>query len=132
MARARNLKPSFFTNELLGSCPAWVRLLFEGLWCLADREGRLEDRPARIKAEVLPYDDEDVAAGLAMLAEKGFIERYEVKGRSFIHIVNFHKHQHPHPKETCGNYPGPSGNFREFQETSGNFRKGFGQQGPRA
>jgi hypothetical protein len=34
-----------------------VRLLFTGLWCLADREGRLEDRPAEIKAEIFSYDD---------------------------------------------------------------------------
>jgi len=33
-----------------------ARLLYPGLWMLADREGRLEDRPLRIKAEILPYD----------------------------------------------------------------------------
>ena len=49
MARARNIKPGFFKNEFLAEMPCEVRLLFIGLWTLADREGRLEDRPKRIK-----------------------------------------------------------------------------------
>ena len=53
MARARNIKPGFFDNETLGELPALTRLLFIGLWCLADREGRLQDRPKRIKKELL-------------------------------------------------------------------------------
>ena len=57
MARARNIKPGFFDNEILGELPALTRLLFIGLWCLADREGRLQDRPKRIKKELLGYDD---------------------------------------------------------------------------
>ena len=54
MARARNLKPSFFTNDILAEVPALGRLLFQGLWCVADREGRLADRPRKLKAEILP------------------------------------------------------------------------------
>ena len=62
MARARNIKPSFFTNEDLVELPFEDRLLFIGLWTLADREGRLEDRPKRIKMAVFPADNVDVDA----------------------------------------------------------------------
>ena len=31
MARARNIKPGFFDNEILGELPALTRLLFIGL-----------------------------------------------------------------------------------------------------
>ena len=55
MARARNIKPSFFMNEDLGQADPLVSLLFISLWCLADREGRLEDRPLKIKAQTFPY-----------------------------------------------------------------------------
>ena len=55
MARAKNIKPGFFTNEQLAECSFAARLLFVGLWTLADREGRLEDRPRRIRAQVFPY-----------------------------------------------------------------------------
>ena len=55
MARARNIKPGFFKNEFLADLPFETRLLFIGLWTLADREGRLEDRPRKIKMELFAY-----------------------------------------------------------------------------
>jgi hypothetical protein len=67
MARARNIKPSFFTNEELVELPFSTRLLFIGLWTLADREGRLEDRPKRIKMAIFPADNIDVDAALGEL-----------------------------------------------------------------
>jgi hypothetical protein len=69
--RARNIKPGFFKNEELATKDPLARILFEGLWCMADREGRLEDRPARIKAEVLPYDECDIEPLLSSLASGG-------------------------------------------------------------
>jgi len=60
MARARNIKPGFFMDDVLAEIEPLGRILFAGLWCIADREGRLEDRPKRIKAEVLPYDECDM------------------------------------------------------------------------
>ena len=51
MARARLLKPGFFTNEDLCELPAFGRLLFAGLWTIADREGRLEDRAIQRHAD---------------------------------------------------------------------------------
>ena len=47
MARSRNIKPSFFMNEDIIELPYEARLLFIGLWTLADREGRLENRPKK-------------------------------------------------------------------------------------
>lgn len=107
MARLRTLKPGFFTNDLLAEIPALGRLLFQGLWCIADREGRLEDRPRRIKAEVLPYDDVDVDALLNVLTERGFILRYLADGTGYIQVVNFAKHQTPHVKEQASTIPAP-------------------------
>lgn len=86
MARARNIKPGFFANEKLAECDPLARLLFAGLWCLADREGRLEDRPKRIRAEVLPYDICDAEALLEQLKEHGFILRYESCGSRYIQV----------------------------------------------
>lgn len=105
--RARNLKPGFFLNEDLVDLPALARLLFAGLWCMADREGRLEDRPRRIKLEVLPADDCDVDALLTALAGKGLIVRYEVDGGRYIAIPNFGKHQNPHQREAASTIPEP-------------------------
>ncbi|MGE5500820.1 MAG: hypothetical protein ACM3W4_02710, partial [Ignavibacteriales bacterium] len=105
MPRARLLKPSFFTNDALGEVEPLGRLLFAGLWCLADREGRLHDRPRRIKAEVLPYDDVDVDRLLGELAARSFLVRYEVAGERYIQVSSFSRHQKPHYKEPASMIP---------------------------
>ena len=107
MARARNIKPGFFTNDVLAECSPLARLLFAGLWTITDREGRLEDRPKKIKAEILPYDECDADALLNELRAKGFIVRYQIEAARFIQVVNFNKHQNPHMKESASEIPAP-------------------------
>lgn len=109
MARSRNIKPGFFTNELLAELSAFDRLLFVGLWCLADREGRLEDRSKRIKMELFPCDSYDVEEGLESLRSSGFIDRYQVGTFSVVEIVNFTKHQSPHGSEKDSALPDCNG-----------------------
>lgn len=120
MARARNIKPGLFKNELLVEQSLFVRLMFIGLWTLADREGRLEDRPKRIKLELFPYDQDDTNEALSVLAENGFIERYQADGKSVIQIVNFLKHQTPHGTEKDSELPAKDGSYNV------NFRNGSG------
>ncbi|WP_236233664.1 phage replication protein [Pseudomonas tohonis] len=106
MARARNIKPALFKNEILGVADPLFTLLFEGLWLLADREGRLEDRPMRIKAEVFPYREGlNVDQMLNWLQQSGFIQRYEVSGSRYIQINSFTKHQNPHKNEPASEIP---------------------------
>lgn len=105
MARARNIKPGFFKNETLAECSPLARLLFAGLWCLADRAGRLEDRPKRIRAEILPYDDGSVDDMLNELHQAGFILRYQAEEQRFIQVLNFSKHQNPHCREPESTIP---------------------------
>lgn len=107
MARARNIKPGFFSNDSLAEAAPLARILFAGLWCFADREGRLEDRPKKIKAEILPYDDCDADELLNSLAALGFVLRYEIDGARYIQVLNFDKHQNPHVKEQASEIPAP-------------------------
>ncbi|MBD1229237.1 hypothetical protein [Xenorhabdus griffiniae] len=105
MARSRNIKPGFFTNDDLAECEPLARLLFAGLWTIADREGRLEDKPRKIKAMILPYDDANCDDLLQQLHKKNFITRYAVDGNEFIQINNWKKHQNPHCKEAASEIP---------------------------
>ena len=107
MARSRNIKPGFFTNELLVELPFEHRLLFIGLWTIADRDGRLDDRPKQVKIKLFPADSLDVDAGLQALHDLGFILRYEVAGLRFIQVLNWRKHQQPHFKEKASTIPAP-------------------------
>lgn len=109
MARVRNLAPGFFTNEQLVELPFEYRLLFAGLWTLADREGRLEDRPKRIRMALFPCDDVDCDAGIQALHDAGLVLRYQVDGAAYVQIVAFGKHQKPHPRETHSVIPAPQG-----------------------
>lgn len=85
MARSRNIKPGLFKNEVLGVADPLYTLAFQGLWLLADRDGRLEDRPLRIKAETFPCrDGVDMDAMLSWLQNEGFIRRYQVAGKRYL------------------------------------------------
>ena len=105
--RSRNLKPGFFANEELAACSPFARLLYAGLWLVADREGRLEERPRRLKAQLFPYDDVDLPALLEELSTHGFILRYTVERRRYLLIPTFSRHQHPHIKEAISRIPPP-------------------------
>lgn len=100
MARARNIKPSFFTNDDLAehNCPLG-RLLFIGLWCLADHKGELEWRANKIKVQLLPYDECDIRALAINLDKSGFVTFYSDGQKVYLKINNFEKHQNPHPNE---------------------------------
>lgn len=127
--RARNLKPGFFKNEVLASLQPATRLLFSGLWLLADRKGRLEDRPLRIKGELFPYDDWNIDVLLEDLNQNGFIKRYSASSEKYIQILNFEKHQTPHWQEKDSTIPSlgsiqdkPKRKPRTIQEKSSNYR----------
>jgi hypothetical protein len=99
--RIRTIKPEFWTNEELAALPPLARLVFIGLWNLADRRGRLEDRPRRIQVSILPYEDDvNINALLKALEDAGFIDRYIGEGAiAVIQVINFEKHQRITGKE---------------------------------
>lgn len=106
--RSRNIKPGFFKNEILGTLDPLIGLTFAGLWTLADKRGRLEDRPIRIKGELFPYRDNVDANGyLTVLEREGFIARYVVDGGALIQVLKFEEHQSPHHTERESKLPAP-------------------------
>lgn len=112
MARIRYVKPEFFLDEDLADHPIWVRYLFEGLWCQADRDGRLDDRPRFLKTQIFPFDDVDVEDGLSQLSKakssgNPFILRYVVDGKRYIQILEFQRHQNFHRDEKPRGIPAP-------------------------
>lgn len=115
MARARNIKPGFYKNEDLAECSVWARFIFPGLWMLADKHGVLEDRPKRIKAELLPFDSQEIEPLLSELEARLLIVRFEKNGASYIWIPGFAKHQTPHYSEKGIGIMPP-----QFQESDSN------------
>jgi hypothetical protein len=105
MARIRYLKPDFFKDEDIKELPFEARLFYQGLWVQADREGRGEDRPERLKIEIMPYDEVDAEKIMQLLAcpkkngKRPFIVRYQIDGERYYQIINWQKHQKPHKTE---------------------------------
>lgn len=94
-------------DEVLSEVPVEAQLLLAGLWTIADREGRLEDRPKRIKAQVFPYRDVDVERMLHTLHAVGRIRRYRSGGMACIQVADWARDQRPHVKEAASVIPSP-------------------------
>ncbi len=99
MARSRNIKPSFFDNDELADNEPLGRLLFIGLWTIADFNGNLEWRERKIKKQILAYDNCDIKKLAINLDKSGFIRYYSDGDKIYINICNFTKHQNPHKNE---------------------------------
>jgi hypothetical protein len=106
MGRIRTIKPEFFTDEDIADLPPITRLLFIGLWTLADKSGRLKDTPRTIKARILPFEGKiDIEACMNQLVEGSFIIRYVVEGVGYIQVRTWDEHQRPHHTEPPSGIP---------------------------
>lgn len=103
--RTRQIRPGFFCNEDLGELPAEARLLFIGLWCIADRAGRLEMRAKKIKAQIFPFGTEKPIEELISMLNGAFIKCYEVDGKKYCQVINFEKHQTLNRNEADSDIP---------------------------
>jgi hypothetical protein len=110
LGRVRSIKPELWFDFELAKLPIEARFAFIGLLCHADREGRFEDNPLRLKALVYPYDKVDMDKILAHLSKKPFIIRYSVDSKSYIQIVKWDEHQPVHHTETESKIPPCNGN----------------------
>lgn len=97
MARIRSVKPEFWTDEDLADLSRDARLLYIGLWNIADEHGRLRGDPRYVKGQLFPYDDDlsrEAVDGLVdELAKVGKVVRYQAKGSSYLFLPTLHKHQ---------------------------------------
>lgn len=106
--RIRQVKPDFWSNKKLAKLEPHARLLFIGLWNMADREGRLKDIVSTIHASIFPFEGTlNVHKMLTGLQRFRFIRRYSVRGVRYIEVVKFTKHQSCHVNEAQSIIPPP-------------------------
>ncbi|WIM09279.1 hypothetical protein [Enhydrobacter sp.] len=106
MARIRTIKPEFFTSDDICALSPLARLLYIGLWCEADREGRLVWTPRVFKRRYLPDDACDGDAVAAELIERGLVVPY---GEGYAWIPTLARHQILNPREAASRLPAPEG-----------------------
>ena len=126
MPRIRTVKPEFFRHEALQDIEianpgAYPMMVFAGLWVVADREGRFEWRPRRIKLDVLPFLEFDMEETLSLLEEIGLVIRYVHEGNVYGAIVSWERHQVVGRDEPPSEIPAPDGSktpyFRPLNQT---------------
>ena len=106
--RTRWLRPIFFEDEELRKLPAGARLLLAGLWCLADRDGRLRDRVLSICCEIYSSShnsERSVSRWLCQLCPKWITRYTAADGTKVIQVNNFGRYQKIHPDERSSTIP---------------------------
>lgn len=97
--RIRSIKPEFWRSTDIADLPRDVRLLFIGLWSYVDDNGVGIDDHRAIAADLFALDDDPVETrdyvrdGLATLSRVSLITRYEVRGKRYLFINTWDKHQ---------------------------------------
>jgi len=104
VARIRTVKPEFFTSEDVVCLSPLARLLYIGLWCEADREGRLAWRPGSFRLRYLPTDTCAIEQVCDELVSRGLVVLY---GDGLACVPSFSKHQNVNPRESASTLPSP-------------------------
>lgn len=96
--KIRTVKPEFFTSPGIESlAPQW-RLLFIGMWCMADDYGVGRAEPLLIQAEIFGRDERvnagHVRAGLAEVQRVFGVKFYRAEGRDWYFIPSWEEHQY--------------------------------------
>lgn len=96
MPRQRMIKPDFFDSGSLAECTRDARLVFVGLWVMADDKGNMKFNERKLQKQLFPYDDLDprmLMVWLAELEDVGCIKAYEAQGDVCISVPNFLTYQ---------------------------------------
>lgn len=112
MARIRSVKPEFWADEdLAAQTSRDARLLYIGLWNLADEHGRLRGDPRFLKGQVFAYDDDlspaDVERLVDELVAAGKVQRYRSGSSTYLFLPNLAKHQRLEAAKVESRLPGP-------------------------
>lgn len=121
MAKIRSIKPDFFLDDALvrdelemGLPRRALRIIFAGLWTQCDRKGLFRWRPAVLRVQICPFDDdldvETFEKALSVLCARGSLQRYTGSdGKEYGHVTGWKAHQRPRADEAKSILPPPPG-----------------------
>ncbi len=96
MARARFIRPEFFTDSVTGRLPPLARLLYAAAWTQADIRGVLEWDADQLRLAAFPYDamtSEECDALMAVIVTHGRVRVLIHEGKTYGQIVKWLDHQ---------------------------------------
>ena len=95
--RIRSLKPEFFDSPSTATAGPWARILFMGMWCMADDWGVGPANPKELAASIFPNDDQWTSKELPSLckevADSYGVVFYTHRGRPYFQIPTWEDHQ---------------------------------------
>ncbi len=103
MARLRNriVKAEFWSDGELLRWPLAKRVMYQGLWAIAEDSGCLEDDPFEWRTQLL-ISPLDLGITLEMFTEwrnelvaAGKLIPYQAEGKQYVYIRTFHEHESP-------------------------------------
>lgn len=95
MARIRSIHPDQWTDGAFMQLSPYGRLLVIALRNHADDNGVFAWNPFEIKARIFPMDDIDILQLLEELTKTNHVHPYEVDGKAYGLLRNFHRYQSP-------------------------------------
>lgn len=102
------IKESICTSDNLDALSWFEEAMFFRLIVNCDDYGRMDARPAILKARLFPLKtvtERQIAKALQSLRSAAIIDLYEVDGRSFLQMRTWEKHQQVRAKRS--KYPAP-------------------------
>lgn len=97
MARKRMIDPNIWQSEDFNKLDTFSRLVFIGLFSLADDEGRGRANPTYIKSSIFPYDEvvrtTDIEKSLSKISASMSIVFYEHNESKYYELLNWDKWQ---------------------------------------
>lgn len=104
----RILKESICTSESLSQLSWFEQVFFDHLIVNCDDYGRMDARPAILKAKLFPLNAitfQEIEIGLHSLVKVGCVQLYESDGKPFLYLPSWSKHQSVRAKKS--KYPAP-------------------------
>ena len=93
----RIIEESICTSESIDQLSYFQEAFFYRLWTHCDDYGRMDARPAILKAKLFPLKTElslvEIENALDALVRNGSIILYEIKGKPYLFIINWTEHQ---------------------------------------
>lgn len=96
--KIRSVRPEFFADPTLADLSHAARILYIGLWCIADDDGRGEWLPKQIDGQIFPLETVNIHALLEQLVSSERVVRYTDGDRDYFYIPTFTKYQKPNRK----------------------------------
>ncbi len=109
MANKRMISSSTWSDEKFITLNDVTRLVWFGIITNCDDQGRLQDNPLLIKAQIFPADRKSAALindSIDCLVANGMVTRYTKDGKALLQINNWWTHQSP-AWAAASDYPPP-------------------------